>query len=466
MGKKHWVAPIFKTLTWGTKIISEISPVRLGSACGLASGPCSEAQLRCTSQPSTTAIPWSSGSSRRRQPWMHRTKMAAASEEDFGGFRCEEVNEDVDGLSFLWSRLYILDYVFKKRIWRSTFCYRTVLIKGHRLACALQSKKCSGLPEFPLWCELMWQLYFCRSHDSNPNCFFLSLLVRPCSASHMKCQEQRNKTEQLFSSYVVSQSGVDLFARVGVCLSLLWFTLGLSKHILIANMADTALIEHQRQQLLQPIRCSQDMSCSLSSGRNIEWPQFPKLRLLRHQNFLRNFSPSVGFCLWLGLGLRLPRQHTPARGSRQRPRLRGRAAPGGEGGRGCTEPIRPWPQRRMLGEETSWGLGIPLWREVKENKMWKWTKCWWFKFFVRYCFQMFPIFVEGISQKTFCTNIWCFFLPSRFLRPFLLQCTDKTCSNDDFSLAIFCSTPQATVFSTNSMWSNHPENILKSTMFL
>ena len=44
------------------------------------------------------------------------------------------------------------------------------------------------------------------------------------------------------------------------------FSLGLSKHILIANMADTASIEDQRQQFFQPMRCSQDMSCSLSSG--------------------------------------------------------------------------------------------------------------------------------------------------------------------------------------------------------
>ena len=44
------------------------------------------------------------------------------------------------------------------------------------------------------------------------------------------------------------------------------FSLGLSNHILIANMADMASIEDQRQQFFQPMRCSQDMSCSLSSG--------------------------------------------------------------------------------------------------------------------------------------------------------------------------------------------------------
>ena len=52
---------------------------------------------------------------------------------------------------------------------------------------------------------------------------------------------------------------------------------------------------------------------------------------------------------------------------------------------------------------------------------------------------LFSVFVERISQKTFCTNIWCFLLPLPFLHPFLLLCTDEACSNDDFSLAIFWS---------------------------
>ena len=44
-----------------------------------------EAKHRCTGQPSKATIPWSSGSSRRRRPWMHRTEMAVASEEDLVG---------------------------------------------------------------------------------------------------------------------------------------------------------------------------------------------------------------------------------------------------------------------------------------------------------------------------------------------------------------------------------------------
>ena len=60
------------------------------------------------------------------------------------------------------------------------------------------------------------------------------------------------------------------------------------------------------------------------------------------------FSPlrSFGFCLWLGLGPRLLRQHTAAL-RKWWQRFRGRAAPRGEGGRGCTEQSRPWPRRRI-----------------------------------------------------------------------------------------------------------------------
>ena len=45
----------------------------------------SEAGHRCSWQPAKATIPWPSGSSRRRRPWMHRTEMAVASEEDIGG---------------------------------------------------------------------------------------------------------------------------------------------------------------------------------------------------------------------------------------------------------------------------------------------------------------------------------------------------------------------------------------------
>ena len=44
-----------------------------------------EAKHRCIGQPSAATIPWSSGSSRPRRPWMHRAVMAVASDEDSRG---------------------------------------------------------------------------------------------------------------------------------------------------------------------------------------------------------------------------------------------------------------------------------------------------------------------------------------------------------------------------------------------
>ena len=68
--------------------------------------------------------------------------------------------------------------------------------------------------------------------------------------------------------------------------------------------------------------------------------------------FSQTFSPlrSIGFCLWLGLGPRLLRRNTAALRSSRRQRFRGPTAPRGEGGRGCTEQFRPWPQEDIGGE--------------------------------------------------------------------------------------------------------------------
>ena len=96
------MAPIYKTLTLEAPKLSHSFSLPfvwvLPAAWHRAAAP--EAKHLCIGQPAAATIPWSSGSSRRRRPWMHRTKRAAASEEDFGGFRCEEVNEDVDGSGF------------------------------------------------------------------------------------------------------------------------------------------------------------------------------------------------------------------------------------------------------------------------------------------------------------------------------------------------------------------------------
>ena len=76
--------------------------------------------------------------------------------------------------------------------------------------------------------------------------------------------------------------------------------------------------------------------------------------------FSEFFSPSfrLGSALRLPPRVRgLPRRNTAAQGSRERPRRRGGAAPGGEGGRGCTGRREPWPRRRIWGGRTSSGMG-------------------------------------------------------------------------------------------------------------
>ena len=116
-----------RTLTFeAPKIFSEFSSPSsfrwvLPVAWPRAAAP--EAGHRCSWQPSKAAIPWSSGSSRRRRPWMRRTKTAVASEEDIGGetswglgiplwgsvWRCWWFT---DGSTFWW----ILFYLFGKRV--------------------------------------------------------------------------------------------------------------------------------------------------------------------------------------------------------------------------------------------------------------------------------------------------------------------------------------------------------------
>jgi len=100
------VATISKTLTFEVPQISvNFLPLRFVGFC-LWLGPraaAPEAEHRCIGQAAKATIPWSSGSSRRRRPWMRRTVTVVASEEDLRrnlmrmGFRCQEVSEDVDG---------------------------------------------------------------------------------------------------------------------------------------------------------------------------------------------------------------------------------------------------------------------------------------------------------------------------------------------------------------------------------
>ena len=150
--------------------------------------------------------------------------------------------------------------------------------------------------------------------------------------------------------------------------------------ILTANLVHMAFFNQ-----LDVIKTSK-AHCSLSPGRIFEWPQFPKLRLLRRPKLSQTFSPlRLGSARGLASGCGLLRQHTAARGSLQRPRFRGPAAPGGEGGRGCGEPSRPWPRRRRYW----WGNLMRPWDSVVR----KWRKMlmfhWWFHFLVESVFTIF-----------------------------------------------------------------------------
>ena len=112
------------------------------------------------------------------------------------------------------------------------------------------------------------------------------------------------------------------------------FSLGLSKHILSANMADTASIEHQRQRFFQPIRCSQDMSCSLSSGNKTSKTstfEVPKI-------FSEFFSPSFR---WV-LPVAWPRAAAPEAGHRCSWQPSSAAIPWSSG---SSRRRRPWMHR-------------------------------------------------------------------------------------------------------------------------
>ena len=114
--------------------------------------------------------------------------------------------------------------------------------------------------------------------------------------------------------------------------------------------------------------------------------------------FSEFFSPSFCWVLPVAcLGPRLPRQHTAALGSLQRPRFRGRAAPGGEGGRGCEGRRQPWPRRRILAGKPHEALGFrceEVYEDVDGSLM--------VPLFGGYC----VLFVWKACPNI-CTNVWC-----------------------------------------------------------
>ena len=113
------------------------------------------------------------------------------------------------------------------------------------------------------------------------------------------------------------------------------------------------------------------------------------------QNFFKVFLPvrSTGFCLLLGLGP-LPRQSTTALRSPDWPRLRGWAAPRGQGGRGC-EGERQWP----FPQTKIWGGNL-----LRHGIVRTWMKCW--------SVDGLSVLVEIVFAKFWwCTrkNRWCSF---------------------------------------------------------
>ena len=148
--------------------------------------------------------------------------------------------------------------------------------------------------------------------------------------------------------------------------------------ILTANLVHMTFFNQ-----LDVIKTSSKAQCSLSPGRILSGQNFqvvPKI-------FSDFFSPSSR--------PPLPRQHTAALGSPQRQRFRGPAAPRGEGGRGCTEHRGPWPRKP---------------HEAWDSVARKWMKMLMVQVFCQ-------IFCRENQPKNLCTNIWCFLLPLRFLRP-------------------------------------------------
>ena len=108
----------------------------------------------------------------------------------------------------------------------------------------------------------------------------------------------------------------------------------------------------------------------LNFSEELEWPQFPKLRLLRRQNFLKVFLPfRFRLVLFAGLGpwgRSFPRQHTAALCSPQRPRCGRPAAHRGQGGSGCEDERRLWPRTKDFWEENPLEAMGSLREEVDE----------------------------------------------------------------------------------------------------
>ena len=152
--------------------------------------------------------------------------------------------------------------------------------------------------------------------------------------------------------------------------------------ILTADMANMASIEYQSNMSLNQLHGLETSQNHNFQGA-FQCPQFPKLRLLRRQNFLRIFLPSVPLGSACGLGPRalgLPRPNTAACGRRMGPRFGGRTAPRGQGRHGGGEQHEPWPRAKDLGRENPLEA-LRQWDPCEEmDELLMVQVCWWMLF--------------------------------------------------------------------------------------
>ena len=298
------------------------------------------------------------------------------------------------------------------------------------------------LLEFPFWCELMWQLQYMHVTVSwlEPKFLGFSLLVRPCSAYYMKYQEQRNKSRGLLSNFVVSKNRRICFlefqylwvypshskpswlnswykipawqlypsfhtlpvgqVRLYICLEISTFIQHSKKfpwlEISTFNMhAHPGCLRgwHVFFNFLNNSMASRHLKTLmfLKSRGILSVDTFPKLWLLRRQNFLRVFFPflSFRFCLrgW-------PWAAAPE--AKHRCTLQPRTATIGSSS-GSSRPRRSWMRRTTkMAVASEEDLGANLLRH--EIVVRKWVECWWFKFLMRILIS-FPM--ESVSP-----NIW------------------------------------------------------------
>ena len=142
--------------------------------------------------------------------------------------------------------------------------------------------------------------------------------------------------------------------------------------------------------------------CFLTLVRSFEWPQFPKLWLLRCQNFLRNFLPSVplGSACGLGQGAAAPEASHRCMAQPWEAMFQPSS--------GSSRPRRRWMRRRTsaVASDEGFGVGKPLeamgsLREEMDEML------------IRFMVQVFIWFLFSVLRKVSvktCAAPFCFVL--------------------------------------------------------